>query len=274
MTFAGGGNTNAVKWSRPIRKPLLAAAIAVPAVAAAAVGAHATLTSPHGAPAASTDTATPAATSDGQSQDAHAIVVNHGDDRSRYALTLKITQVSGDVVDPQNAAVAVAANCNDCETVAISLEGVLVYGDPTVFAPENIALAYNEDCTNCATLAAAYQEVVQHSDRVRITGEGRRQIAAIRVDLESIRQENLSLQEIDDRVNADAGVLLQVLRDDVVPVGNPSSSSPTATTSSTAPSSAAPAASSDTSSSPASPDSSTTGSSAPATTASGSPSSS
>jgi hypothetical protein len=98
---------------------------------------------------------------------------------------------------------------------------VLVYGDPTVFAPENVALAYNENCSNCATLAAAYQEVVQTSDLVRITGAGRQQIATIRHDLESIRHDDLSLAEIDARVSADAAKLLQVLRDDVVPVGHP-----------------------------------------------------
>jgi cell division septation protein DedD len=168
----------------------------------------------------SPDVDTSPATDAGQSTDAHAIVVNHGDDRYRYALTLKIVHTFSDVVDPQNAAVAVAVNCTDCQTVAISLEGVLVYGDPSVFAPENIALAFNDNCTNCATLAAAYQEEVQTTGKVRITGAGRQAIADIRRDIEAIRHDDLTLPEIDQRVNADAAALLQVLRDDIVPIGN------------------------------------------------------
>ncbi|MDQ1685840.1 MAG: putative peptide zinc metalloprotease protein [Frankiaceae bacterium] len=214
--------------------------MAVPIVVLAAFGAHAELSGD----SSSTDTApsTDSTSTAGQSLDSHAIVVNHGDDRYRYALSLKIVQTGADVVDPQNAAVAVGANCTDCETVAISLEGVLVYGDPTVFAPENLALAYNENCTNCATLAAAYQEEVQNTNRVRITGEGRQRIAAIRVDLQSIRHANLTLAEIDAKVNADAAALLDVLRNDTVPVGRPgtttgpASTAPSTGTSTTTPS--------------------------------------
>jgi hypothetical protein len=212
--------------ARIARRPLVAAPAALLLVAAAGVGAHAALSDSSGSAAAD-------AASSGQSQDAHAIVVNHGDDRYRYAITFKVVQVGGDVVDPQNAAVAVAANCTNCTTVAISMEGMLVYGDPTVFAPENLALAYNENCTNCQTLAEAYQEIVPADGRVRITGAGRQEIAAIRHDLEMIRNDSLTLVQIDARVDAAAGRLLAVLRNDVVPIGKPAdaatTSSPTAT---------------------------------------------
>jgi hypothetical protein len=215
------------RLGRAVRRPLVAVALSLSVVTLAGVGAHAALTD---SGTTSTDTTSTDTTSSGQSQDSHAIVVNHGDNRYRYAITLKIVQVGGAVVDPQNAAVAVAANCTDCETVAISMEGVLVYGDPTVFAPTNLALAYNENCTNCATLAAAYQEIVPNDQRVRISGEGRQIIASVRVDLESIRHEDLTLDEIDARVNADAGRLLDVLNNDVFPVGPPTSAAPGAVT--------------------------------------------
>jgi hypothetical protein len=195
--------------ARLLRRPLLAVPAALVAVGLAGVGAHAAL-----------DGST-AASDNGQSTDTHAIVVNHGDGRYRYAVSLKIVKIDGEVVDPQNAAVAVAANCTDCTTVAISLQGVLVYGDPTVFAPENIALAYNENCSNCQTLAEAYQQIVPVDGKVRITGEGRREIAAVRQDLNTIRTADLTLAEIDARVDADAARLLSVLRNDVVPIGRP-----------------------------------------------------
>lgn len=194
---------------RHARRSVIASGVSAAVVLLAGVGAYATLDNG----GASSDS--------GMSQDSHAIVVNHGDNRYRYAITLKVVQVGGDVVDPQNAAVAVAANCTNCQTVAISMEGVLVYGDPSVFTPTNLALAYNENCSNCATLAAAFQEIVPNDGRVRISGEGRQIIADVRVDLESLRRENLSLDEIDARVDADAARLLDVLRNDVFPVGQP-----------------------------------------------------
>jgi hypothetical protein len=200
---------------RAVRRPVVATGLAVPLVALAAFGAHAELSSS----GPTTDAATSDAGTSGQSTDAHAIVVNHGDNRYRYAITLKIVHTYADTVDPQNAAIAVAANCTDCKTVAISMEGILVFGDPSVFAPENLALAYNQNCTNCQTLAAAFQEEVQTDGKVRITGKGRQQIAAIRQDLESIRHSDLSLAEIDAKVDADAGQLLDVLRHDIVPIG-------------------------------------------------------
>lgn len=248
-------------------------------VAVAAVGAYAALSDS----TADTTTASqpsPSPTEAGQSQDAHAIVVNHGDNRFRYALTLKVVQVSGSVVDPQNAAVAVASDCTGCETVAISLEGVLVYGDPSVFAPENFSLAYNQNCTNCTTAALAYQEVVQHGDKVRITGAGRQEIAAIRRDLESIRHSDMSLAAIDAEVNADAAELRDVLQNDVVQVGKPvpnndSTASPSPTTDMTT-DSASPAASpqdSSSGSSSASPSSSDSSSPSDSPTPTDSPSS-
>jgi len=244
MRLPFGGNTMVMKPLRRVRRAVVAAGLTVAAVALAGVGANAAFDAARdstAAPDGAASTSPTPATTSGQSQDAHAIVVNHGDNSYRYALTLKVVQVSGDVADPHNAAVAVATDCSDCQTVAISLEGVLVYGDPTVFAPENVALAYNENCSNCATLAAAYQEVVQTSNRVRITGAGRQQIAMIRQDLDAIRHDGLSLAEIDARVNADAAALLQVLRNDVVPVGNPQpNASATPQPSSTSPSDSPP----------------------------------
>lgn len=206
--------------------------------------------------------------SSGQQGDNSATAVNTQDGKAVYAISLKITQLSGDTLAPTNAAVAYAS-CSDCETVAIALEGVLVYGDPTVNAPTNLAVALNEDCTNCQTLAVAYQDVVQSSGRVRITGAGRREIARIRADLNQLRHDNLTVPEILARVNDDAARFLAVLHDDVVPVGNPhqghgpGSSAPSTTGTPTSPASSSPSA--DTSSSP-------TGSGSPTPTATASPS--
>ena len=90
-------------------------------------------------------TSTP--TTPGASTDYAAVASNSTDGRNVFALALKIVQTDASTVDATNAAVAVAS-CADCQTVAISLEGVLVIGSPTTFDPTNIALAINTDCTN------------------------------------------------------------------------------------------------------------------------------
>ena len=145
-------------------------------------------------------------------------------------------QTDSATVDATNAAVA-AASCTDCQTVAIALEGVLVAGSPTTFDPTNIALAINSGCTNCQTLATAYQDIVQHDTRVRISGAGRRQIAAIRTDLNALRHSGLDISAIQQRVNQDALEFLQVLESDVYPIGRPRPADQASTTSSTAPAS-------------------------------------
>jgi hypothetical protein len=101
-------------------------------------------------------------------------------------------------------------------------------------------LAINTDCTNCQTLATAYQQVVQYDTRVRITAAGRQEIAAIRQDLQSLRNSGLDILAIQRRVNDDAGRFLAVLRNEVVPVGRPTS---TTTASAATPTTGAPTSS-------------------------------
>lgn len=185
--------------------------------------------------ATSTSSTSTTPTTPGASTDNVAVASNTTDGRNVFALALKIVQTDASTIDATNAAVA-AASCTDCQTVAIALEGVLVIGNPDTFDPTNIALAINTDCSNCQTLATAYQQAVQYDSRVRITGAGRLEIAAIRQDLQSLRNSGLDILTIQRRVDEDAGRFLAVLRNEVVPVGRPTSStSAPATTTTGAP---------------------------------------
>jgi putative peptide zinc metalloprotease protein len=186
----------------------------------------------------STSSTSPTPTTPGASTDNAAVASNTTDGRNVFALALKIVQTDGSTVDATNAAVA-AASCSDCQTVAIALEGVLVIGNPDTFDPTNVALAINSDCTNCQTLASAYQQVVQYDSRVRITGAGRQEIADIRQDLQSLRNSGLDILAIQQRVNEDAGRFLAVLKNDVVPVGRPTSTTTTAASAAATPTTAA-----------------------------------
>jgi putative peptide zinc metalloprotease protein len=164
-----------------------------------------------------TGTASPAAGTSG-GDDNVAAAVNTKDGKTVYAIRLKIVQTSADTVDSNNVAAAVAS-CSDCTTVAIAFEGVIVAGPATTIAPTNLALAYNVNCSGCTTVAEAYQKVVQTSTRVRITKEGRREIAAVRKELTGLRHSDLSYDEIVARVAVLEQRFAAVLTNELTPVG-------------------------------------------------------
>lgn len=177
---------------------------------------------------ATSSTSSTVAGTAGASTDNVAAAVNTTDGKTVYAISLKIVQTFSDTIDATNAAVAVAS-CEDCQTVAIALEGVLVIGDPATFDPTNLALAMNTGCTRCQTLASAYQHVVQNDTRVRISGAGRREIAAIRAELQSLRTSGLDIVTIQARVDDAAARFIRVLENEVYPIGRPADGSTTTT---------------------------------------------
>jgi putative peptide zinc metalloprotease protein len=153
-------------------------------------------------------------------QDTAAVAVNTKDGSSIFKLAFAIKRAAGDVVDNANAAAAISS-CTECRTVAISIQIVLVTGDPEVVTPENIALAYNIECTSCETFASAYQYVLGTDGNVRFTPEGRHQIQEIRQELRELARAGLPLAELDTRLNALMQRLAQVLRNELVAAGKP-----------------------------------------------------
>jgi len=141
--------------------------------------------------------------------------VNTKDGRFLYRVRLSIKRVTGDVVDNANVAAA-AASCDSCETVAVSIQGLLLFSDPSVFTPTNFALAANVGCSFCDTLASAYQFAIQAGRPVHLTADGNRDVAQIRHQLEAIRHEGLTIFEIQAQVDALAQQLLGVLLTEVV----------------------------------------------------------
>jgi putative peptide zinc metalloprotease protein len=118
--------------------------------------------------------ATPAA-----AQDTSAVAVNTTDGATVFELAFEIHKLTGsDPVTQQNLAVAYAS-CTACTTIAVSIQILLVMGDPDVIAPLNLAAAVNESCASCRTLASAYQFVIALGTPVRLTGRGQRAIRRI-----------------------------------------------------------------------------------------------
>src|SRR5437762_83625 len=88
-----------------------------------------------------------------------AIAINTKDGTTVFKVAFAIRHVMSDVVTETNAAVAYNS-CNDCDSVAIAFEIVLIEGSASDIEPQNLAIAINENCTACVAVVEAYQFVL------------------------------------------------------------------------------------------------------------------
>lgn len=155
------------------------------------------------------------------SGDNAAVAVNTKDGAAVFRLAFSIKKVAGDVVDNANGAVAYAS-CNECRTIALAIQIVLVTGDPEVVTPENVAIAINENCTSCETLASAYQFVLgTDEEAVRFSPDGQKAINDIRKELRELGKSGLPVDEIQARVKQLMVRLGAVLKTELETVGKP-----------------------------------------------------
>ena len=153
--------------------------------------------------------------------DVSATAVNHTDSTRVDDFAWGISrQRGGDVVDQSNIARAYSS-CTDCGATAITFQIVLVSGSPTKVIPRNEATAINERCTRCQTAAEARQFVRVVPERVRFTGHGRRELAAIRSDLHALAYSDLPLADLHQAVEDDEARVNDVLANDLVTVADP-----------------------------------------------------
>lgn len=149
-----------------------------------------------------------------------AVAINTRDGSSIFRLAFNVHRLMTDVVDPTNAAVAYST-CEDCRTVAVAIQLVLILSDPDIVSPENYAIAINNQCHLCTTMASAYQYVLTTGGPVRFDAEGNREIAAIR---NAIRQllgnEDLTVQEVDRELDGLVQRLYSVVTDHMLPAGS------------------------------------------------------
>ena len=151
-------------------------------------------------------------------QDNAAIAVNTKDGTTVFKVAFAIRQVMNGVVDQTNAAVAYAS-CTDCASVAIAFEIVLVESNPTVVTPTNLAIAFNENCSTCVAVAEAYQFVLGTGGLVHFDSEGNRILAEIRRELHALRKEDLTIDQLQARLDSIAARIRDVLANHLVPVG-------------------------------------------------------
>jgi putative peptide zinc metalloprotease protein len=154
----------------------------------------------------------------GSSGDNAAVAVNTKDGSSLFDFAFDIVRVTDSVIDNENVAVAYAS-CEECRTVAIAVQIVLVSGSPDTVTPTNLAVALNENCTSCQTMAAAYQFVFGTGEDLRFTREGWQEIMRIRKEFKELGDLELGDEEIKTRADALAGDLREVLATEVTTKG-------------------------------------------------------
>lgn len=154
--------------------------------------------------------------------DTTAVAINTRDGSSIFRLAFQIRRVTGEVVDQSNAAVAYAS-CEDCRTVAVSLQLLLIMSEPDVVTPTNLALALNYDCSSCETLASAYQYVLGVGGPVHFDAEGNMELAAIRRALRDLAQdsETYDLFQIQEEIDVLTERLAVVVDEHLVAAGQP-----------------------------------------------------
>jgi putative peptide zinc metalloprotease protein len=146
-----------------------------------------------------------------------AVAVNLEDGASVFEFAFSVRQTMSDVIDHTNTAVAYS-ECEDCRTVALAVQVVLVASDPSVVTPENVAVAVNYECTSCETFAAAYQFVIGTNGPVRFTSEGKRELKRIRRELRRLIRQDLPFDELQARIDELMDRLRDVLDNELVPV--------------------------------------------------------
>ncbi|HEX2040285.1 MAG TPA: hypothetical protein VHF47_11210 [Acidimicrobiales bacterium] len=160
--------------------------------------------------------------------DTTAVAVNTRDGADVFRLAFAIRRVISETADTDNAAVA-AASCTDCQTIALAFQVVLLFENPDELTTDNLAIAINTECSLCETLASAYQLVLTTGGPVHFTAEANRRIQEIRRELLALRQSDLDVFEVQQRVDALYEELKQVVTTELVPAGPPATSTTTTT---------------------------------------------
>jgi putative peptide zinc metalloprotease protein len=159
-------------------------------------------------------------------QDNTAIAVNTKDGTDVFKLAFKIARVNQDVVDQSNGAVAFNS-CNECQSVAIAFQIVLIFSDPAVVSSENLALAINYECDACIAFAAAYQWLLTTDGPVHLTAEGNTRMAEIRQRLHDLAKSDLTIDQLQAELDQIKTEIADILATELVPAGPPPADSTT-----------------------------------------------
>jgi len=150
--------------------------------------------------------------------DNSATAVNTENGSTQIDIAFDFQKVMNGIVNNGNSAHAYAS-CEECQTIAIAIQIVLVMGDVDVVAPTNVAEAVNVSCVACVTVALAYQFVWGDGGRYRLTGEARRQLAALAKAFRALEESGGSANEVLSQTNQLLNQLSDVLATGLEPIG-------------------------------------------------------
>jgi putative peptide zinc metalloprotease protein len=147
-----------------------------------------------------------------------AIAENIKDDSSVFRFSFSIERVVADVVDNDNVAIAIAS-CNRCQTVAIAVQVVLIFSDPSVVTTDNLAFALNIECTFCQTLASAYQYVLTTGGPRPLHQRGNKAIHDLTREIKKLEKGDLSIFDIQAALDSLVGQLFAIVDSELVAAG-------------------------------------------------------
>jgi putative peptide zinc metalloprotease protein len=153
-----------------------------------------------------------------QAQDNIAIAINTKDGTDIFKLAFKIVRVNQEIVDQSNAAVAFNS-CEQCQSIAIAFQIILIFSDPDVVTSQNVALAINYECSSCVAFAAAYQWVLTTGGPVKFTPEGKKRLGEFRKRLRELLESDLTIEQLQaelDQIKMEVG---DILANELVPAG-------------------------------------------------------
>ena len=146
------------------------------------------------------------------------VVFNVTDGRFAHRAGFGTARVTGGDVTNTNSAAA-TSSCNDCRTVAVAVQAVLVMGDSHSIAPRNQAVAINNNCLRCESYALAYQYVVSTRGIVRFTAEGEQRLAELQRHITELAASDLGFLELEAQIDSLVEQMWAVVDEEVVRVG-------------------------------------------------------
>jgi putative peptide zinc metalloprotease protein len=170
----------------------------------------------------------------GHAQDNTAIAINTKDGTDIFKLAFKIVRVNQEIVDQSNAAVAFNS-CEECQSIAVAFQIVLIFSDPDVVTSQNLALAFNIECDACVAFASAYQWLLTTGGPVHFTAEGNKRFAELKKRLHDLLQSDLTLEQLQAELDQIKTEVADILANELVPAGHKDESPTTTQGATTAP---------------------------------------
>ncbi|MEU6155838.1 hypothetical protein ABZ816_38250 [Actinosynnema sp. NPDC047251] len=149
--------------------------------------------------------------------DNQALAVNTEDGSVRYKVSFALVWETDGKVDNKNEAYALAS-CRGCTTVAVAFQVILIVGQADVVVPENIAVAVNHSCVECVTYALASQLVVTLPED--LSPQAKARLEEVWAELSRLAGDipRLSAQQIQQALQDAKSRILDVLREEGVPL--------------------------------------------------------